>query len=176
MLLQGKTHRGRLHGASGAGHAYVWRGFVFMWRRPSARQILWKPMLLKGALHGADRPCTSACPRHKQKHLPPQHHKFVRLRRGGWNLEFLRCATRRSQPRGVAPHRWNRLEPAQHFAQDRRRCIVVRHSQPVVHPFSVAARSHHPCAAQVSEMPRYFGLAHAQDLHQVTNANLPIGN
>ena len=51
-----------------------------------------------------------------------------------------------------------------------------RHDNPVVHPFAVAASCNDSSAAEVSQVPRYFGLWAAQDFNKEANANLLLSH
>ena len=123
-------------------------------------------MARRRAAPAAARPIDGPC-----KFLTAAERHTFWLWRIAKDLIFLRGATRGTQARDVRlPFRFV-PQVVYRLAKNFRGRPIFRNLQPVVHPFAVAPRRHQTRASQICQMARDFGLAEAQDLDKIADAD-----
>ena len=85
---------------------------------------------------------------------------------------LLRRATCPVESRQVGLHHLVFTERGERFSKNARSAFMFWRGDSVMHPFAFASGGDHTCTPQISEMPRYLGLALAKDFYEVAHAHL----
>jgi hypothetical protein len=102
------------------------------------------------------------------------HHR--RLRSSLKKIELFRRAAHGAEARNVASHLGLLLQMLQCLLQNARGRMVLGYHKPVMHPLAFAPRCHDSGSTKISKVPRDLWLASSQNLYEVADANLAVGD
>jgi hypothetical protein len=91
-------------------------------------------------------------------------------------LILLRRTARRAKARNVASHLGFLLQVLQRLVQNARGRLVFGRDESIVHPFAFTSRHSDAGAPEIGKMARDLRLTDAQDLDEIADANLAVGD